>query len=1797
MRRQSSAAGLTALPDVLRLWPIHMGYPAIRLLRTLAALAAFMVGTSAAFGQAPAPKAYYPLNGDVLDYSGHGYNGVNYGAVFISPGYASGVLAAQFNGSSTSYIQIPCSIGVTGTGFTIAFWVKTTNTAGTGQWYGGKGLVDGDLPGAENDFGTALSGTKFAVGVGNPDTTLVSRTVINDGNWHHVAGTWNMSSGAMSIYVNGVVDTNRATSATGPRTAPSSICIGRTPQDPNYFIGAIADVQLFDSVLTAPQIAALASLAPAAPFVATPVASPSNVVYAGTTLTFNVLAAGVPPPASYQWRTNGVPIPVTTNATLVLSNVVTAQSGSYDVRVGNSAGTNTSPVLAVTVNPASIPVFTMQPAPATEQAYVSGQGVFAATVDGTPPIALQWLHGGAILPGQTANNLTLSGLQMSDAGSYALAASNALGTNLSQSAALTVLPAPTNAVVVNVPTYHNDNMRSGANTNEVILTPANVNPQSFGKLFSQAVDGAAYAEPLYVSGLNLPGAGIHNVVFVATQHGSVYAFDADNNQGANASPLWHASFINPAGGVTPISPSDVSGCANIPFEECIASTPAIDLNAGTMFVEAMTREVGGGATNLVHRLHALNITTGAEQANSPVVISGSVPGTGVGGSGGMIAFSAKLEQCRSALLVQNGFVYFCYSSQCDIGNYHGWVFAYNEQSLQQAAIYNNTPNGSLGGMWHGGDGMAADASNNIFAMTGNGSFSTNFTSLTQYNLGSSFLKFSGNSGLVLTDYFTPYNQASLRGADLDIAAGGPMVLPDSVGSVAHPRLMLGTGKDGTMYVLDRDQLGHYNAVTDTNIVQELPNAVGLPWNYPVPAYFNNLIYYQGNGSGMQAFGISGGVVTTTPVSTSTVIFGSPGGTPSVSANGTNSAIVWALQTDAWASGGPTVLHAFNATNLTQELYNSNVSPQRDSPGATLKWTVPAIVNGKVYVGEEFGLSVYGNGLFLATPVISPNGAVFTNSLMVTLSDANPGALIYYTLDGSLPTVNSTRYTGPLVLTNSAGLQAIALQSGAVNSSVASATFVNNSAAGTGTGLIGLYFANQTQTFNGLPTVFRTDPTINFNWNSVSPSPSIPLTNYTVRWTGSVQPRFNETYTFNATTDDGMRVWVNGQEIINGWVTVTGPTNYSGSIALKAQQLYTVRIDYYQSVGGAVAELQWSSPSTPLAVVPQTQLYIYTNPPPSVSISSPANNSSYTASASVTIGADADALYNPISQVAFYANTNTLLGTVTHAPYTVTATGLSAGNYALTAIATDGSGLSKTSAAVNITVTTGSGQPYGLTTRGTVPAYLDMPPTSSGSLPPLLSQTGVFSDTPGMAPANGLVPYQPNVPLWSDGALKDRWLALPNNGGSITPDEQITFAPTGTWTFPAGTVFVKTFKLQTNDSDPNSILRLETRLLVRDINGQVYGVTYKWRPDNSDADLLTASQTQIVPILTAAGTRTQTWYYPSPADCLTCHTPSANYVLGLNARQLNASMAYPATGVVDNELRTLNRLGMLNPAIDEGAIAGYEQLSALTNLTASPQERARSYLDANCAQCHQPGGTGPTFDARYETPLASQNITNFPAKFSLGYDNACIIRDQDIWRSVLYARMNIVDAANPGGKIQMPPLARNLIDTNAVAVMAAWINSLPGMAALAPPAIVPNGGAFSPSVNVTLLSPATNAAVYYTLDGSLPSPGSFLYSAPFNLATNAVVTANAWEDGFNNSVAVNALFIVGPPVFTSANFAQDGTFQLGLSGVPGNNYVLQATTNLVDWVSLSTNSAPTNMLNLVDPNSANFTRRYYRVMQQ
>jgi len=743
------------------------------------------------------------------------------------------------------------------------------------------------------------------------------------------------------------------------------------------------------------------------------------------------------------------------------------------------------------------------------------------------------------------------------------------------------------SAAVNVLTYHNDNARTGQNTNESILTPAVISSANFGKIFSHDVDGVVYSQPLVMTGVNIPGKGTHNVAYVATEHDSVYAFDADNDAWANALPLWQVSFINPSAGVNTVRVGDVF-CGELFPEIGVTSTPVIDGASGTIFVEAKTKETTGGVTVFRHRLHALDLATGAEKFGGPVVIQASVPGTGEGNDHtGHVPFDPLMHLNRSALLLSRGVVYIAYASQCDNGPWHGWLLGYNAQTLALSNVFNTTANGRAGGIWMGGGGPAADAAGNIYLATGNGTFDP---SSGVNAFGDSYLKFSTTNGLALVDYFTPFNQAMLNNKDWDLASGAPILLPDEAGDgSANQHLLVGAGKQGKMYLVNRDNLSHYNSANDNAIVQSIPNAVT---SFDTPAYFNHHLYYIGAGEVLKSFTIANAQIDTNNVEFNPNDFGFPGATPSISANGINNAIVWALDPAAAGPGGPAILHAYDATDVTTELYNSSTADSgvRDDPGGAVKFSVPTVANGKVYVGTANALSVFGVGNFLSAPVISPAGHVFTNSLQITLSEATSGAAIFYTLDNSTPTSNSIPYTGPFTITQSTGIRVRAFKPNYVPSSVTFATFMSSTAIGTGSGLNGAYYSGQVHTFTNPATLMRTDATVNFDWTSDPLDPRIDPNNFTVMWTGLLQPQFNETYTLYTTVEQAARLWIDGQLLVDDWVDEWDPTEFRGSIALQAGRLYPVTMEFYQNGASPAAYLAWSSPSTTKQIIPQSQLY-------------------------------------------------------------------------------------------------------------------------------------------------------------------------------------------------------------------------------------------------------------------------------------------------------------------------------------------------------------------------------------------------------------------------------------------------------------------------------------------------------------------------------------------------------------------------------------------------------------------------------
>ncbi len=592
----------------------------------------------------------------------------------------------------------------------------------------------------------------------------------------------------------------------------------------------------------------------------------------------------------------------------------------------------------------SVPTITVQPA---DQTVSAGQtATFTVSASGTAPLGYQWRKNATAIAGATAARFTTGVVAAGDSGgSFAVVVTNASGSATSRSAMLTVTSGPV-AAGTDVLTYKNDLSRTGQNLTESILTPANVTSSGFGLLRNLPVDGKVDAQPLYLSQLRVAGSA-HNVVIVATEHDSVYAFDADTG-----STLWQVSLL-PAGE----SLSDTRGCSQVSPEIGVTSTPVIDRNAGahgTLYVVAMSKDA---AANYHQRLHALDLITGAELLNGPTEIAASYPS----GGGGSTTFNAGQYEERSALLLLNGSIYTSWTSHCDIVPYFGWVIAYSGSTLSRTAVLNLAPNsGGVGpAIWMSGGGPAADAAGNIYLLTANGAFETamdanGFPQGQDY--GNSFLKISTAGGsMSVADYFTMYNETSESAADHDLGSGGEMLLPDltdSSNTVRH--LVVGAGKDGNIYVVNRDSMGKFDSSGNSRIWQQLSGA--LPAGiWSTPAYFNSTVYYADSGATLKAFAVAAARLQSTPQSQSLAQFPYPGTAPSVSANGTSNGIVWAHE-----NSNPAVLRAYDAANLAHELYNSNqAAGNRDHFGAGNKFITPTVADGKVFVGSAAGVAVFG----------------------------------------------------------------------------------------------------------------------------------------------------------------------------------------------------------------------------------------------------------------------------------------------------------------------------------------------------------------------------------------------------------------------------------------------------------------------------------------------------------------------------------------------------------------------------------------------------------------------------------------------------------------------------------------------------------------------------------------------------------------------------------------------------------------------------------------------------------------------
>jgi hypothetical protein len=585
------------------------------------------------------------------------------------------------------------------------------------------------------------------------------------------------------------------------------------------------------------------------------------------------------------------------------------------------------------------PTISTQPA---SQTLIAGQtATFSVTAEGSSPLSYQWQKNATPIVGANSASYTTPAATTADSGAlFTVEISNSADAVASQAAVLTVNPA------TDVLTHHNDNQRTGQNLTESILTTSNVTSAKFGKLGFLPMDGLIDNQPLYISNVAVPDNGTHNVLIAGTEHGTVYAFDPDSG-----ATIWQVTTLK-AGE----SPSDEPSCPGCPYEIGVNATPVVDRTQGpngTIYVAASSKDATG---NYHQRLHALDLALGTELLSGPVEIQATYPGTGDNSDGTNVIFDPMQYRERSALLLLNGVIYTTWASHIDIRPYTGWIIAYNASTLSQWGVMNVTPNGSDGAIWMSGAGPAADSSGNIYFLDGNGVFESTLNSNgfpSEGDYGNAFIKLStaGNQ-LAVADYFEASDGIQQSNADLDFGSGGAMVLPDlndGTGKAVH--LALGAGKDGNLYVVNRDAMGKYDP-DNNNIYQEL--AGGLPGGvFAMPAYFNNTVYYGPVGSTIRAFTITDAKLSSSPTVQTANWFGYPGVAPSISANGTKNAILWVVE------GGPNaVLRAYDASTLIQ-LYDSKQAGSRDMLDAYSRFVTPTIANGKVFVQTATGVAVFG----------------------------------------------------------------------------------------------------------------------------------------------------------------------------------------------------------------------------------------------------------------------------------------------------------------------------------------------------------------------------------------------------------------------------------------------------------------------------------------------------------------------------------------------------------------------------------------------------------------------------------------------------------------------------------------------------------------------------------------------------------------------------------------------------------------------------------------------------------------------
>ncbi len=582
--------------------------------------------------------------------------------------------------------------------------------------------------------------------------------------------------------------------------------------------------------------------------------------------------------------------------------------------------------------------------PSTATVTIGQTTTFTAQVQNTTNPSVTWAVNGVAGGNSTVGTISAAGLYTAPgrvpSGAVTITATSAADTSKSANASVNVKG------FTGTLSWHGDLAITGQNLKETTLTTANVNQNTFGKLASYPVDDQVFAQPLYVANVPFPGAGQHNAVYVATSSNTVYAFDAD---GGAAAPFWKKT-LTPAG-ETPVDGNKTGGGAGGPITPNvgITGTPVIDGSSGTLYVVTVSTNTSTQVQR--HLLHALDIMTGNEKFGGPVQIKASVPGNGAGSNNGQIVFDSTLELQRPALALVNGVVYIAFASYQDFGNYHGWLLGYDASTLKQVRVWNATPDGHAGGIWMSGAGISADSAGNLYLVTGNGTFDANNGGK---NYGDSIVKLTPTAnGFTVSDYFTPFDQANLSLNDIDLGSSGVTLILNQAGA----SLGVNAGKAGKIYLVDINNMGHFQSGSDSQIVQSIPNAVGTgpdDLDYSTATYWNGNVYYIGDMDVVKQFQLSNGQLSTSPVAKGSHTYGYPGANMTVSSNGASNGILWSIE-----ASGVNVLHAYDATNVANELYHSNQAGTRDKFGTAIRFTVPTVMNGKVYVAGKTELAIFG----------------------------------------------------------------------------------------------------------------------------------------------------------------------------------------------------------------------------------------------------------------------------------------------------------------------------------------------------------------------------------------------------------------------------------------------------------------------------------------------------------------------------------------------------------------------------------------------------------------------------------------------------------------------------------------------------------------------------------------------------------------------------------------------------------------------------------------------------------------------